>query len=220
VINRASPTDRAFLAMDTGEVPEQFGVILMLADASDVDLFLVRRLIAERVPSVPRLRQRLVRVPVGCGGPIWVDDLDFDVRRHVHVITCPSPGNEQALLDAALSMTMTRLPRTAPLWSALLITGLADGGAALVLVLHHVLADGIGGWRSWQTSSTYRPVRHRPVRHRRAFPGPHPARPWSRATPWRAGSGLCAVSGSHGACCARRWPPGVAFGRRGRSPVR
>ena len=31
VIERTSPTDRAFLAMDSGEIPEQFGVILLLA---------------------------------------------------------------------------------------------------------------------------------------------------------------------------------------------
>jgi diacylglycerol O-acyltransferase / wax synthase len=30
VIERASPTDRAFLAMDSRELPEQFGVILRL----------------------------------------------------------------------------------------------------------------------------------------------------------------------------------------------
>ncbi len=27
----------------------------------------------------------------------------------------------------------------------MLVTGLADGAAALIFVLHHVLADGIGG---------------------------------------------------------------------------
>ena len=70
VIERASPSDRAFLAMDSGEVPEQFGVILMFEDGG-LDLARARRLIAERVTAVPRLRQRLVKVPLGCGGPIW-----------------------------------------------------------------------------------------------------------------------------------------------------
>jgi hypothetical protein len=71
VIERASPTDRAFLAMDTGEVPEQFGVILLLDPVGGFDLADARRLIAERVPAVPRLRQRLARAPFGGGGPIW-----------------------------------------------------------------------------------------------------------------------------------------------------
>jgi diacylglycerol O-acyltransferase len=145
VIERASPSDRAFLAMDTEEVPEQFGVILMLDGGGRLGLDHVRRLIAERVPAVPRLRQRLVRVPFGCGGPIWTDDPRFDIRRHVRAMECPGPGDELALLDAALSMITSPLPRDAPLWSAMLVTGLADGAHALVLVLHHALADGVGG---------------------------------------------------------------------------
>jgi WS/DGAT/MGAT family acyltransferase len=128
-----------------GRVPEQFGVILVLGGAAGFDLACARRLIAERIAAVPRLRQRLARVPFGCGGPIWVDDPRFDVRDHVRAIVCPRPGDEQALLDAAAAVIGTPLPRTAPLWSAMLVTGLADGAVALVLVLHHALADGIGG---------------------------------------------------------------------------
>jgi diacylglycerol O-acyltransferase len=145
VIERVSASDRAFLAMDTGEVPEQFGVILTLNDDGRLELEGIRRLIAERVPAVPRLRQRLVLAPAGCGGPIWVDDPRFDIRRHVRAVSCPEPGDERALLDTALSVVMSPLSRTAPLWSAVLVTGLADGPVALVLVLHHALADGVGG---------------------------------------------------------------------------
>ena len=39
----------------------------------------------------------------------------------------------------------TPLNKNAPLWAAVLVTGLADGRTALVLVLHHALADGVGG---------------------------------------------------------------------------
>ena len=145
VIERASPSDRAFLAMDSGEVPEQFSVILMLDESGGLDLACARRLIAERVPAVPRLRQRLVSVPVGCGSPIWVDAPGFDIRRHVRAVACREPGDEPALLDTALSVIMSPLPRTAPLWSAVLVTGPAGSTLALVTVLHHALADGVGG---------------------------------------------------------------------------
>ncbi len=91
------------------------------------------------------LRQRLIRVPLGCGGPIWVDDLGFDIRRHVRAVACREPGDEAALLDTALSVTMRPLPRTAPLWSAVLVTGAAGRCLAFVIVLHHALADGVGG---------------------------------------------------------------------------
>ena len=82
----------------------------------------VEQLIAEGVPAVPRLRQRLIRAPFGCGGPIWVDDPHFDIRRHVRTMACREPGEEPTLLEAALAVIAAPLPRTAPLWSAVLIT--------------------------------------------------------------------------------------------------
>ena len=144
-VERASATDRAFLAMDSGTVPEQLGVVLRLGPGSGPDLARTRALLGDRIRAVPRLRQRLVRTPFGCGGPVWVDDASFDLGHHVREVACPPPGDEQALLDTALAVVLEPLPRTAPLWSAVLVAGLADGGSALVLVLHHVLADGVGG---------------------------------------------------------------------------
>jgi WS/DGAT/MGAT family acyltransferase len=131
--------------MGSRDFPEQFGVILILDRADELDLGRVRRLIGERIPGVPRLRQRLVRTPFGCGGPIWIDDPGFDVRRHVRIVVCPEPGDDRALLRRALSVIADPLPRTAPLWAVVLVTGLAGGRAALIVVLHHVLSDGLGG---------------------------------------------------------------------------
>jgi WS/DGAT/MGAT family acyltransferase len=144
-IERASAGDRAFLAMDTGPVPEQFGVVLVLEDAAGLDLARVRELLSERVVAVPRLRQKLVSTPLGCGGPIWVDDADFDIRHHVRPVEGVPPRDEEALLKTALSVVMTPLPRDRPLWSAAFVAGLHDGLSGMVLVLHHTLADGIGG---------------------------------------------------------------------------
>ena len=49
------------------------------------------------------------------------------------------------MLDFAAAQLTTRLPRDRPLWAATLLIGEGDGRAALVLVFHHVLADGIAG---------------------------------------------------------------------------
>jgi diacylglycerol O-acyltransferase / wax synthase len=37
------------------------------------------------------------------------------------------------------------MPRSRPLWSATFVTGLADGGTGLLVIVDHVLADGIAG---------------------------------------------------------------------------
>jgi len=92
VIERASATDRAILAMDVGDVPEQLAVILVLEQAGGLDVQRVRGLIAGRLPTIPRLRQRLVLVALGCGGPVWADDPRFDIGRHVRAMRCPGPG--------------------------------------------------------------------------------------------------------------------------------
>lgn len=144
-IDRASPTDLAFLAMDTGRVPEQFAVILILDSPGDLSLSDLRQMISERILAIPRLRQKLVKLPPGYGRAIWVDDAHFHINHHVRTVPCQAPADEQALLDTALQVIMEPLPKQAPLWSIVLITELADGGAAVVVVLHHVLADGLGG---------------------------------------------------------------------------
>jgi diacylglycerol O-acyltransferase / wax synthase len=94
---------------------------------------------------VPRLRQRLYRAPPGCGRPFWADDPAFDLSRHVRQVPCPASGDERALLDVATVVIGEPLPRSRPLWSATFVAGLAGGGTGLVVVMNHVLADGIGG---------------------------------------------------------------------------
>jgi hypothetical protein len=131
-IERASSADLAVLAMDTGKAPQQFAVILLLDQSDDLSLFHLRQVISYRILAVPRLRQRLIKVPPGCGRSVWVDEADFNIDRHVRAVSCRSPGDESALYDTALAVIMDRLPRDAPLWLIVLITDLADGAAALL----------------------------------------------------------------------------------------
>lgn len=133
-----------FAALQRG-VPQQFGAVLVLETADGVDPEVVTATLADRVCSVPRLRQRLMKVPPGCGRPIWVDDPDFAIHRHVEHVICPSPGDQPALLEVTARLVMRRLPMDRPLWHASVVTGLADGRIALILVAQHALADGIGG---------------------------------------------------------------------------
>jgi diacylglycerol O-acyltransferase / wax synthase len=141
---RVSADDLMSLATERGSTPLQVGAVLMLDESDSLEPGLVADALADRVRAVPRLRQRLVEVPWGCGRPVWVDDRDFAVGNHFSVIPCPTPGGESAVLGVAAQMLLTRLPRDRPLWAAKLVTN-TGGGAALIIVFHHVLADGIGG---------------------------------------------------------------------------
>src|SRR5262249_58086792 len=65
----------------------------------------------------------------------------FDIRNHVRAVVCREPRDEPALLDTAMSLITARLRRSEPLWAAVLVTGLADGRAALVFVAHHARSE-------------------------------------------------------------------------------
>ena len=142
-IDRASATDRLQLASDVGPVPQQVGAVLVLDGHLDPDE--VRDVVERRTRAIPRLRQRLVRPPIGLGGPYWVDDEAFAVADHVRSVACPAPGDQDAALAVAADVVTTRLSPAVSPWALVHVTGLASGGDALVAVFDHVVADGIGG---------------------------------------------------------------------------
>jgi diacylglycerol O-acyltransferase / wax synthase len=144
-VDRASPADLMELATDVGPVPMHVGAVLVLGTGPGFSVPEAQRLLGERIRAVPRLRRRLRRAPPGCGRPFWADDPAFDLRHHLHQRPCPPPGDQRALLEVALTVAGEPLPRSRPLWSATFVTGLADGRTGLVIVMNHVLADGIGG---------------------------------------------------------------------------
>lgn len=152
-IDRARPDDLLELAVDRGPVPWQVGALLVLDRPLDPSA--LRRELARRVATIPRLRRRLVRTPPLCGRPVWVDDAAFAIDRHVREVRCPDPAGpdpprqftseEIALWDIAMQAVGTRLPLDHPPWAAVAVSGLPGDRGALVVVFHHVLADGIGG---------------------------------------------------------------------------
>jgi diacylglycerol O-acyltransferase / wax synthase len=144
-IDRASPNDLTTLATDRGPVPMNIGAALILDPADDIDFAAVRAVLARRVPAIRRLRQRLMRAPVGCGRPYWVDDPGFDLGRHLAEVRLVAPGETDQLLHQLSLLVCRRLDRNEPLWAARWVTGLEHGGGALILVMHHAMADGLGG---------------------------------------------------------------------------
>ncbi|WP_420468201.1 wax ester/triacylglycerol synthase domain-containing protein [Panacagrimonas sp.] len=94
------------------------------------------------VQAVPRLRHKLVEVPLGT--PEWVDDAQFDLSAHLDFVTLPAPGSQRQLLDLAQYFAMEPFDRERPLWSARVVLGLDGARAAYILKLHHAMSDGIG----------------------------------------------------------------------------
>ncbi|HYN30334.1 MAG TPA: wax ester/triacylglycerol synthase domain-containing protein [Dermatophilaceae bacterium] len=154
IIDRASANDVMSVAVDRGCVPMHLGAVLVLDPGASPSVPALEQVLRERVPRVPRLHRRLVRTPLGCGRPVWVADRDFEVTAHLQAVELaglagPADADDapvpRAVLDATADAVMARLPADRPPWRVRALVD-ADGRVrAVVVVLHHVLADGIGG---------------------------------------------------------------------------
>ncbi len=67
------------------------------------------------------------------------------LSRHAHVVDAAPPGDEPALLTAALRAVTAPLPKMRPPWNVTVVRGLAQGRAAVIVVVEHVVVDGVGG---------------------------------------------------------------------------
>jgi WS/DGAT/MGAT family acyltransferase len=98
---------------------------------------------SRRLASVPELRRRLHVPGFPKGGPLWVDDDRFDIRKHIHQAAAEPPGCEAELLELAARLDERQLDRARPLWELWFLTGLCDGRVGVLLKLHHCVADGL-----------------------------------------------------------------------------
>ncbi|MGI5170918.1 wax ester/triacylglycerol synthase domain-containing protein [Spirillospora sp. CA-253888] len=154
---------------------------------------------------LPRLRLRVVEPPLRIGWPVWEVDEEFDLACHVRRARLPSPGGRRELLDLAESVSASVFDPARPPWRAVLVEqvdkgeGNEAGPAAIVIKLHHCLADGAGLRQAMMALlPRSRRASLRPL-------GPPPELP-RHASPWRL-SARAMASGFSGA-------PGRA-GRRG-----
>ena len=75
-------------------------------------------------------------------GYVWQDDPDFDLDRHLHRELLPAPGGKTELQHYLADLASEPLNPNRPLWDFRLVDT-AIGGQALIMRLHHSIADGI-----------------------------------------------------------------------------
>ncbi len=99
--------------------------------------------LAERVLAVPRFRQVLRMHPLDLEAPEWADAENFDISHHVHRVALPHPGDDVALFRLTADVMEHRLDRERPLWDCWIVEGLPNNQWAMIMKLHHCIADGI-----------------------------------------------------------------------------
>jgi len=141
---RMSAVDASFLFMETPSTPMHAGgVAIFQPPPGGFDHERLVRLIRQRLPFVPRYRQRVRDVPFGVARPVWVDDERFDVTYHVRRSALPRPGSRAQLNELVARLMSRPLDRSRPLWEMYLVEGLDDGCFAIVSKSHQALVDGL-----------------------------------------------------------------------------
>jgi len=100
-------------------------------------------MIDQRLHLLPRYVQKVIPAPFGLAHPMWVDDPDFDLSKHVDEREIPAPGDDRALSRIVGELYCDLLDRDQPLWHVTVLHGLADGGTVLFIKLHHSMVDGV-----------------------------------------------------------------------------
>ena len=95
------------------------------------------------IAAVPRMGQRIARSAWAAGRPMWVVDKDFDLSYHLRRIGSPGDGSLDAALAWASAGTTAPFDPARPLWDAVLVERLAEGGAVVIIRAHHAIADGV-----------------------------------------------------------------------------
>ena len=189
VIERTSPTDLMQLACEVTGSPMQVAAVLVLGAATAVDLTAVRDAIGRRLSSVPRLRQRLVRAPLGPGDPSGSTTRTSTSAGTSTPSNAPLQAMRPPCSTSSPTLSPTRCRSTERCGRATLVTDMADGRAALIVMLHHVLADGIGG-----LAVLARLVDGAPTASKPEFPGHHRAAALSSSTRPARGCGRSPTS--------------------------
>ena len=147
-MDRLSGLDASFLYLESSaQLLHVCGVIVL--DPATIpggyDFGEFKDELERRIDGVPMFHRKLKQVPLGIDHPVWVNDDDFDIDRHVHRMALPSPGGERELADLCGHMAGIPLDRSRPLWEFVVIEGLESGKVAIFTKMHHCTVDGVSG---------------------------------------------------------------------------
>ncbi|MFG2088058.1 MULTISPECIES: phosphatase PAP2 family protein [unclassified Spirillospora] len=133
--------DAFFMAVETPAAPQQAGGVIMLdTSARDVGRADLVREIGRRLDGLPRFRQRLVRRG-RWRRPVWRDHDPVDWEWHV---TERRVDGMAGLRAAVAEIQSEALPLDRPPWRMVVLKGAEPGRTAVVYLMHHVVADGVG----------------------------------------------------------------------------
>jgi diacylglycerol O-acyltransferase / wax synthase len=146
-MERLSGLDAFFLYLETPTQPVNVCCVLELDTSTMPGGYSYSRLRTEmrkRVSAVPEFRMKLADNQLNLDHPVWVDDENFQLRRHVHRLGIPPPGGRRDLAEICGYIAELPLDRDRPLWEMWVIEGGArDDALTVMLKVHHAVVDGV-----------------------------------------------------------------------------
>ena len=139
---RMRGSDAMFLYFERKEMPLHIGAVVVLDGPFDEES---EKLLAARLPEIPRYRQRVMFSPLNVSHPSWEDDPDFDIGNHIRHVRLDPPGDDRQLSDLSGQVFTPLMDRNRPLWDLTVVDGLQGGRSALIIRIHHCLVDGVSG---------------------------------------------------------------------------
>jgi diacylglycerol O-acyltransferase / wax synthase len=134
-------------ALRKAQDPDQHASLAISAvaiiDGAVPDIDLLEKFLAERIQAIPRCKQVLRTHPFDVTAHEWIDYPEFDLTDHLRRVALPRPGDDAELFRAVAHALERPLDLNRPLWECWVIEGLKDNQWAILMKIHHCMADGI-----------------------------------------------------------------------------
>lgn len=157
-----SPTDSAFLWMETRNQPMHVAGLNIYTPPPDAGPHFVHHLLAQWAKHPHAIAPFNLRPVLRMGLWYWEEDEEFELDYHLRHVALPQPGRIRELLAMVSRLHANLLDRNRPLWETYVIEGLPGGRFAVYNKIHHALVDGVTGARMATNSMCLDPEGRKP----------------------------------------------------------
>ena len=137
-MSRMTWRDFAWYRMDFQKNLMVINSILLFEGTVDMERLIST--IEHRLPNYPRFTQK---VGTRFGLPYWVEDQQFDIRKHIDLESFDHDVTREELQNYMATIARVPLDASRPLWHMHVIDRV-QGGHAIVFRVHHSITDGLG----------------------------------------------------------------------------
>jgi WS/DGAT/MGAT family acyltransferase len=135
--------DATLLYLETATSTSNIGIVCRFDGPILFEAF-ARDFECRRLPRLHRFRQVIAPVPLNLGYPTWEDDPNFDITQHLRQEVLDSSNSESVFSRLINAVMARRIDLQRSPWEITVVNGLEDGGAAIIIQMHHCITDGAG----------------------------------------------------------------------------